>query len=227
MVRGADMKRISARQERMILIEEILSSTDSRLDDRITGYVYSDWTTVFDTNYCFYVGKGNRRRLERLSRNKYHDSIMKKYGINRIVECELFSERELLLQEIKLIELYGTYNFENFRGSNFTVGGEGCRGYRFTSLQREKITGSGNPMFGRHYFHTEESKLKISGTKFEQHPTRKTIEQLTLDGEVVATYTSAREIERIFNYNHSSISKCCLGHQLTAYGFRWRFFEKI
>ena len=67
-------------------------------------------------------------------------------------------------------------------------------------------------------------KQKITATKLLRHPTRKAVQQLKLDEDVVvAEFVSARSIERLLGHNHASISKCCLGQQSTAYDYRWQF----
>lgn len=49
------------------------------------------------------------------------------------------------------------------------------------------------------------------------------VSQYTLDGELVATYWSAREAARALGRYQSTISRCCLGQQKQAYGFVWKF----
>lgn len=52
---------------------------------------------------------------------------------------------------------------------------------------------------------------------------RKAVEQLTLNGEHVASFVSAREAERKTGFHQSRISGCCRGETLTAYGYKWRY----
>jgi hypothetical protein len=56
----------------------------------------------------------------------------------------------------------------------------------------------------------------------------KIVEQLDLDGNVIAEFESLGEIERKFNYKKQTISDMCRGRwkdkpHYTAYGYRWRF----
>lgn len=51
----------------------------------------------------------------------------------------------------------------------------------------------------------------------------KTIEQLTLDGQHVAYYTSIKNAERQLGFNQSYITKACRGKRNTAYGYQWRY----
>lgn len=52
------------------------------------------------------------------------------------------------------------------------------------------------------------------------------IVQLDMDGNYVATYNGLFEIERLFEYDRSSISKCCKGKQKTAYGYKWKYVDE-
>ena len=41
-------------------------------------------------------------------------------------------------------------------------------------------------------------------------------------GEVLATFSSIAEVEKLFKYDGGNISKCCNGHSKTAYGYTWK-----
>lgn len=53
----------------------------------------------------------------------------------------------------------------------------------------------------------------------------KSVSQFTKDGQLIATYPSAKEAERQTGVWQSTISACCLGkpHYNTAGGFIWKF----
>ena len=53
----------------------------------------------------------------------------------------------------------------------------------------------------------------------------KPVLQFTIEGEFVAEYPSTMEIQRLFCYTNTYISKCCLGKRKTAYGFIWKYKE--
>ena len=42
-------------------------------------------------------------------------------------------------------------------------------------------------------------------------------------GELLATFPSTREAERVTGINHSNISACCLGKYKSAGGYIWRY----
>ena len=48
----------------------------------------------------------------------------------------------------------------------------------------------------------------------------KPIEQYDLEGNFIKEWNSAAQVERDLGFNHSNISKCCLGQQKTAYNYK-------
>ena len=55
----------------------------------------------------------------------------------------------------------------------------------------------------------------------------KPIEQYDLEGNFIKEWNSAAQVERDLGFNHSNISKCCLGQQKTAYNYKWRYKQWI
>ena len=52
----------------------------------------------------------------------------------------------------------------------------------------------------------------------------KLVEQYSLDGEYIQTFSSCREAARSIGASyHVGINSCCLGKQKTAYGFKWKY----
>ena len=51
----------------------------------------------------------------------------------------------------------------------------------------------------------------------------KPIEQYDLEGNFIKEWDSAAQIERDLGFNHSNISKCCLGRYNIAYNYKWKF----
>lgn len=51
----------------------------------------------------------------------------------------------------------------------------------------------------------------------------KPIEQYDLEGKFIKEWDSAAQIERDLGFNHSNISKCCLGRYNVAYNYKWKF----
>jgi hypothetical protein len=107
-------------------------------------YVYVDWTTE-DSPRPFYVGKGNISRTRKLKRNDLHERIAKKYGIKREIIFESDEEELCLFKEIETISLLKTFvNDENYNqiGCNFTIGGEGTTGCKYSEESKRVLSES-------------------------------------------------------------------------------------
>lgn len=52
------------------------------------------------------------------------------------------------------------------------------------------------------------------------------VEQLDLNGNIIATHYGMNEAERNTGIRTSSIWKCCSGRQHTACGYRWRYADE-
>lgn len=56
----------------------------------------------------------------------------------------------------------------------------------------------------------------------------KMVEQYSLDGEYIQTFSSCREAARSIGAPyHVGINSCCLGKQKTAYGFKWKYAGEV
>jgi hypothetical protein len=105
-------------------------------------YVYEDWTTCINP-WCFYVGKGNLKRIQKIKRNKYHQNIVQKYGIQRKIVFATSVEQLALDVEKQLIEQNSTYFYAQnnvIKGANFTVGGEGVSGIKFSVESKKQMS---------------------------------------------------------------------------------------
>jgi len=100
-------------------------------------YVYVDFRG--DDGRPFYVGKGNEGRVKGLKRNELHSRIKNKHGIIREVVFETHSEQEAFKKEIQLIQELQTHVDHGNGGANFTLGGDGISGYKFTKEQSESL----------------------------------------------------------------------------------------
>ena len=55
----------------------------------------------------------------------------------------------------------------------------------------------------------------------------KQIDKFTLNNEYVCSYNSIKEICDLYGYNKSCISECCNGKRNKAYGYIWKFKERV
>lgn len=89
-------------------------------------FVYLDWT-LEDIPRCFYVGKGDVKRVKRRERNVYWKNIATKFGWRREKILATRDETYSYEQEIDWIARMRTYEGagEGCWGANLTIGGSG------------------------------------------------------------------------------------------------------
>jgi hypothetical protein len=99
-------------------------------------FVYVDYRE--DDGKPFYVGKGSENRAKDLDRNQLHTNIKNKHGMVRKIVLETCSEQEAFEKEVELIQELKTYFYLGEGGANFTFGGEGPSGYKYSEEQNIK-----------------------------------------------------------------------------------------
>jgi hypothetical protein len=110
----------------------------------LINYKYFIYTDKTNDGHIFYIGMGKIERLSKYSRNKYHKSISKEYGINRYIIYACNDYKQLKEMEVYFIRIYNTYWYENQdkKVCNFTKGGDGTVGLIFSEDHRRKISES-------------------------------------------------------------------------------------
>lgn len=103
-------------------------------------YVYEHWRP--DTDVCFYVGKGRKRRAYKMDRSSHHMRVLKKLArLGLAAEVRIvaggLTEPEAFELERERIEFWLLCGVEL---TNKTEGGEGTSGYQFTAEQRAKLS---------------------------------------------------------------------------------------
>ena len=121
-------------------------------------YVYEHWR--LDRDECFYVGKGRGGRAYNIqNRNQHHKAIVAK--LNRIgsaFEVKMVAtgldEQEAFKLERTRIQFWRNAGVDI---ANFTDGGEGLSGHKFSAAHKEKLSlaHKGRPLQNEH-------KLKLS-----------------------------------------------------------------
>ena len=123
-------------------------------------YVYEHWR--MDRDECFYVGKGHGTRAYRMQgRNGHHKAIVAKmHRIGSSVEVRIvadgLTEQEAFNLEINKIAFWIENGVDL---ANFTKGGTGTVGYKFTQEQKGKVSKA----VKKHY-ENEENRKKVSDT---------------------------------------------------------------
>lgn len=101
---------------------------------------YGAYTHARPDGRIFYVGKGTRKRATNLDRkNRGHRAIVRKYGKDKI-KIRFFScvsETAAFEKEKQLIRRYRKLGIKIV---NFSEGGEGNSGYRYTEAQKKKFS---------------------------------------------------------------------------------------
>ena len=133
-----------------------------------------------DNNTVFYVGKGKGDRAYNLDRGNFHNSVRDKYDCRVEIIKDGLTESQAFRLERRMIEYYvltlgygipidGYRDFSNNKYlTNFTWGGEGSSGYKFSEESKRKSSeshkgkqaGKNHPLYGKH--HSDESKIKNS-----------------------------------------------------------------
>lgn len=103
------------------------------------GYIYKTTNLI---NYKIYIGQHKSEKFDKsyYGSGKYLHNSINKYGIENfkveiIKEC--FNKEELDFYEIYYIDYFNSR--DKSIGYNITIGGYGCRGYKFTEEDKIKI----------------------------------------------------------------------------------------
>jgi hypothetical protein len=184
-------------------------------------FVYVDFRS--DTNKPFYVGKGNDARVKRITRNRYHSSIVKKYGFQREIVFSSNDEQLCFLIESHLICELKTRNC--FGGANFTDGGDGVSG-----LKHSQISNENNRL--KHIGKVQDQNAcqrKSNSMKSSLKVKRIRVKQLALSGDLIKIHDSVSSAANSLNKPNASslISRCCRKKTKTFNGFRWEYDDSV
>lgn len=72
-------------------------------------------------------------------------------------------------------------------------------------------------------YHDETNGMDIEPYKRDEPKSKKCVSQYDLNGSFIRTFSSIREIEKIYGYADSNISQCCHKKYNTSNGFIWIF----
>ena len=161
-------------------------------------YVYEHWR--LDTNVCFYVGKGNRRRAWNLNckgnnRNRWHKFLIRKLLPDNLIDVRLvftgLEEKNAYQLEIERIAYWKGLGVKLV---NLTEGGAGSPGVKISKKTRIKKNISS---IGRTHTHESRAKLSIAlrGNKnaFGVKRSQEYIEKLRIRGKAYIPSAETRE----------------------------------
>lgn len=183
---------------------------------------YSVYELIFPNNKR-YIGITSQNPEKRWKRGSGYMGQMvykpiKKYGWENIKHNILFADLtkdEACKEERKLIKVYQTTDFRY--GYNLGEGGDcGC------CMSKERHWTYNKPR-------SLETRQKISKTlkgRFigGSNPHHTSVNQYTLDGIYIKTWSSLADIKRELGYGHAHIVDCCQGRRNKAYGYKWEYF---
>lgn len=187
--------------------------------------------------------RNNEWRCLKKCYNKHIDVDRELYGLDKFT-VEVLAEADCLEDAYELEQRFiADYNSICPNGYNISTGGhgtsgvegywkdkhrseetkqkirEGNKGKHFSEEHKQKLSeahkGKPSPMYGKH--HTDETKQKISEAN------KIPVYQYTLDGELVAIWSSAKDAEEKLGIKRSNISACCKGKLKSAGGYIWSF----
>ena len=121
-------------------------------------YVYVDY---LPDQTPFYVGKGNAKRIKKLTRNKWHSSICVKYPDWFRKPIFTGTEAECHAEEMQLIALYGRRDLGLGTLVNLTNGGEGVAGMIASEEMKAKLRASN---VGKVLSPEHREKMRVSST---------------------------------------------------------------
>lgn len=177
------------------------------LNCHANGYLQNSWNKYGEDNFCFLVLEYvENLDLLILMEQKYIDEVPKELRYN-------------------IAPIAGTNRGVKHTEESKRRMSEGSKGIKHSEETRKKLseinTGSGNGFFGKQ--HKQQTKDMISDKK-----DKKTVYQLSKEtGEIVNSFPSIREAERLTGISHTSISKVCNRRMKTTAGFVWCFEKDL
>lgn len=182
------------------------------------------------SNGTVYFGKGSNDRISSNKRNRYWKSLYKKYGepTREYLNTGL-SEDLAFIIEAAYIDCHKQLGVSL---CNISTGGEAsASGYRHTEEAKKRISEGVSKYWGKKLGADRlktKKKVKVAKKKVvdgqkAKHCNRKKVQQYTLEGLLVAEYTSIRAATAVTGVNGGNISSVCYNKLKSAGGFHWRF----
>jgi hypothetical protein len=234
-------------QDGQIVYDNTISSwkASGRIE---TLYGYCDYTS---DGRPYYVGIGCSRRIKIKQRNKKHTNVAAKHGWERRVELTFHGDYDVIWSQLcewetETIRAYDTLHRLDHIGCNFTIGGDGIRGFkrvksederRKISLnktilyadpnQRKKLgeaisKAKADPVKLQHHVKAQQRRYADPDERHKAHlanTQKKRVRQMTLDGHVVAEFPSLSYA--IQKTGVKNIKLVCHGKRKVAGGYRW------
>jgi hypothetical protein len=175
-----------------------------------------EWKTIpFENNYEV-SDSGLVRRIA----DKKLISTFDNGGYDRV---KLGKKKYLVHRLIAMCYIDNPYNLETVNHKDFDKRNNSVDNLEWLSV-KDNIRHAVNNMEGRKEYLS--TTMSIIGKKYgveNAKRTRKPVTQLSLSGEIIGTYPSAREAEKHTGVGYKLISAVCRGDKKTAHGYKWEF----
>lgn len=158
------------------------------------------------------------------------NNARKKYGLSAFTYSILFEYETDSKEKLKTVldfwerTYINLYNTKAPNGYNLTDGGDGVNGYKQTKEQIRKRTIKNKG---------KKRTKEFINNLIENHPTKKTVYQYTLKGNLINVYKTVMSTENN-GYSYRCVWKCCTNERKTYKNFVWSFnklekeyFDKI
>ena len=157
-------------------------------------------------------------------------------------EQEAVELEERLIKELDLLNPDKGYNLRHGDNGGFSkqslermgesrTGNTNCVGRVLSTDTKDRIAESlrkfysdhPNPFAGKK--HSDDTRKRLSEITKANPPSARKVNQLTIDGDLVATYDRISDAATACGIDASSISKVCRGKKKTSGGFRWEYAD--
>lgn len=218
--------------------EVVLSNcTIYKVENIFTGEVYVGSTTKSLTER-----KNDHLQKSNNGSDGYFHQAISTYGIDAFTwtkVCSASSQNELAEREVEYILMYDSFQngYNSDRGGGFkkavyqynTESGELVNSYNDLTSAANAVnatkTGISNACLN--YNKTCKGFGWSYSSTFELNSTldlrKKTVNQISFEGEFVACYDSVSEASRITGISKTCITRCCRGEREQTGGFFWKY----